>query len=163
MDPAHLEGLKKMDVPKTAEELPQFIYCFHRISSSTPDFASRISPLNDILMAAYKKSGKRTKRSIKSIALSSLSWGPIHEQMFQSLQESLPNAVILSYRDPEKEICVFTDASESFWSGVVSETDKEQLKRSLAEQSHEPLAFLGGEFKEAEFGWSPFKKEGFAN
>lgn len=38
----------------------------------------------------------------------------------------------------------------------------EHLKRPVADQRHEPLAFLSSSFKGAEVGWSTFEKEGFA-
>jgi len=57
---------------------------------------------------------------------------------------------------------VFIDASEHFWSSVVTQTTKEQLQLHIDEQRHEPIAFLGSSFKHAEKNWTTFAKEGFA-
>ena len=162
LDPTRLSGLREMGLPKTAEELAQFIYCCRWMSLSIPDFARRIAPLTGILEEAYKKSGKRTKKSIRKTALSSLSWGPQHEETFFNLQYSLKTAVTLSYPDPEKSICIFTDASERFWSGVVTQCNEADLNLPPSEQRHEPLAFLGSQFKGSSLNWSTFEKEGFA-
>lgn len=44
----------------------------------------------------------------------------------------------------------------------MTQSTPESLELPLEEQRHEPLAFLGAEFKGAQFGWSTFEKEGFA-
>ncbi len=127
MDPSRLAGLKDMDSPRTADELAQFIYCCRWMSVCIPNFVHIVAPLHEILEEAYKKSGRRTKRSIKSIALSSLSWGAIHESSFKKLQDTLRNAVKLSYPKEGHELCLYTDASDKYWSAVVTQTTKNQL------------------------------------
>ena len=127
-----------------------------------PKLAERMAPLVKVLDEAYAKSGKRTKRSIRNMSLNSLSWGPTHETSFRDLQDSLKSAVTLAYPDPEKVICVFTDASEKFWSGVVTQTKSDQLELPPGEQQHEPIAFLCSAFKDASENWTTFEKEAFA-
>ena len=78
------------------------------------------------------------------------------------LQDSLRNAVKLAYPDPDKTICVHTDASDRYWSGVVSQVAPDDLRKRASEQVHEPLGFVGGEFTKAELNWSTFEKEGYA-
>lgn len=162
LDPTRLSGLQEMHIPRTAEELSQFIYCCRWMSLAIPNFTQRIGPLNDVLEEAFAKSGKRTKKSIRKVALNSVSWGPRHEKIFLDLQDSLQTAVTLSYPDPNKAICIFTDASDRYWSAVVTQCDEASLKLPSGEQKHEPLAFLGSSFKEASFNWSTFEKEAFA-
>ena len=162
MDPSRLEDLRDMDMPRTAVELSEFIYCCRWMSVAIPDFASRCAPLTKLLEAAYTKTGKRNKRSIRNVALSSLPWGPTEEQCFYQLQDTLRNAVKLSYPLPDKEVCMYTDASDRYWSAVVTQVDKRHLSLPLADQRHDPLAFLGGAFKGAGLDWSTFEKEGFA-
>jgi len=135
MDPSNLSGLQDMSMPKTAGELSQFIYCCRWMSLAIPNFAQRIAPLNDVLEEAFTRSGKRTKRGVQKIALSTLSWGPTHEATFRELQDSLQTAVKLSYPDPQKCICIFTDASDRYWSGVVTQCAKEELKKPNEDQS----------------------------
>jgi len=162
MDPSRLSGLKDMHVPETAAELGEFIYCCRWMSIALPEFAKRVSILNDVLEEAYSKSKKRTKKSITNIMLSSLSWGDKHIETFVQLQNDLKNSITLAYPDIEKTICLFTDASDRFWSGVVTQCDKETLKLSFDIQKHEPLAFISSEFRKAQLNWSTFEKEGFA-
>ena len=162
MDPRRLDGLKNMSTPKTADELAEFVYCARWMSIAIPEFARRVSPLTDMLEVAYKKSGKRTKSSIKKFQLRELSWGTIHTQAFESIQDSLREAVKMSYVDSEKVTCVFTDASDKHWSGVITQTLPEDLSKPFEDQQHEPLAFLGSAFSGAQLHWSTFEKEAFA-
>lgn len=73
MDPARLSGLQDMQLPKTALELSQFVYCCRWMSMAIPNLAQRKALLFKTLDEAYAKSGKRTKRSIRNMTLSSLS------------------------------------------------------------------------------------------
>ena len=55
-----------------------------------------------------------------------------------------------------------TDASDKHCSGVVTQTDPSELGKQISEQKHEPLAFLGSAFRDAQTHWSTFEKEAFA-
>lgn len=162
MDPSRTEALNDMHQPDTAAELGEFIYCLRWMSISIPNFAERVAPLNQILEEAYSRSGRRTKRSIQGIKLATLSWGATHVANFNDLKDSLVNAVTLSYPDSQRTVCVYSDASDRFWSAVVTQITSDQLKLPLKDQRHQPLAFLGAAFKGAQLGWSTFEKEAFA-
>lgn len=162
MDPSRVSGLRELDLPKYAGELCEYVHCCRWMSIGIPLFAERVSLLTSVLEEAYTLSKKRTKRSIKNIPLSKLSWGDKHIAAFKSIQESLINAVSLSHLKEDYIVCIFTDASIKFWSGVVTQTMENQLALPFGEQKHEPLAFLGAEFKGAEQRWTTYEQESFA-
>ena len=162
IDLVKIDSLRNMTMPETAAELAQFVYCCLWMALTIPEFNKRAAPLTDILEQAYSKAGKRTAKTIRKVRLSTLSWGTDHHQSFKYLQDSLENAVRLSYPDPKKVSCIFTDASDRFWSGVVTQTNRDQLALPIESQRHEPLAFLSSAFKKAELNWTTFEKEGFA-
>lgn len=145
-DPSRLLGLKNTRMPETSAELSQFVYCLQWMSGSIPDFATRIAPLREVLEEAYNRSGKRTTKSIQNIRLAKLSWGTAHADAYLELQEQLRNAVKLSHRDADKNICVFTDASNTHWAAVVTQCEVGELEKIVEEQQHEPLAFLSSTF-----------------
>lgn len=91
-----------------------------------------------------------------------MSWGQEQQNAFNALQDSLRSAVNISHSDPEKETCVFTDASESHWAAVVTQVETTELQKPVKEQKHHPLAFLSSSFKDAELNRSTFEKETFA-
>ena len=162
MDPSRVDGLRDMQLPKTVDEVCEFVHCCRWMSIAIPDFAKRVAPLVALLEEAYTKTGRRTKRSIRGMLLQSLSWGASHVQAFHELQDTLRNALEMAHPKPDHVVCVFTDASEYYWSGVVSQTRPSELSKPIEEQQHEPLAFLGAAFKGAEKNWSMYEKEGFA-
>ena len=59
-------------------------------------------------------------------------------------------------------ICVYTDASEKPWSGIVTQTEASQLSLTVEDQVHELLAFIGSAFTGAQLGWSTFEEEAYA-
>eukprot|EP00171_Calliarthron_tuberculosum_P020891 IDg20891t1 len=162
MDPARIEGLKSMHMPQTAEELNQFIHCLRWMSRSIPNFEKRVAPLIAVVDEAFQISGKRTKRSIRKIKLNILSWKKQHEDIILDFQASLKEAVTLTHPDVSKTICIYTDASKHFWSGVVTQCNADELAKSIEKQVHEPLAFLGSGFRGPQLHWTTFEQEGFA-
>ena len=86
--------------------------------------------------------------------------GKSQTQAFENLQPSLGIAIRLSYYDPDKTVCIFMDASDRFWSGVITETSVAELRKPLEDQRHYPLSFLGSEFQKSQLNWATFEKEG---
>ncbi len=162
IDPGRIEALRGMKEPETASELSQFVHCVQWMRISIPNFAQRISSLASVLEKAYKSVGRRTTRAIKNITLQKLSWGDAEREAFVSLQNSLCNAVRLSYQDPDWVTCLFTDASDKYWSAIITPTSRADSTKPLELQQHRPLAFLGSAFRGAQLQWSTFEKEGFS-
>jgi len=115
----------------------------------------------ELLEAAYSKSGKRTTKSIQSISLRSLSWGPEHTKGFNSLQDTLRKATTLSHVDHDKQICTFTDASNYFYAAAVTQCCPEELNKPYNEHRHEPLAFISAAFRGPQIRWSTYEKEAY--
>lgn len=126
------------------------------------DFANRVAPLLAALEAARNKTGRRTKRSIRGMSLQSLLWGAQKVKTFNGLQDILRNALKTAHPKSDHAVCVYTDASEYYWSGVVSQNKSSELSKPIEGQNHEPLGFLGAAFKGADKNWSMYEKEGFA-
>ncbi len=97
------------------------------MSVTIPEFAKRVAPLVKVLEEACGKAGKRTKRAIRNISFRRLSWGPDQEHVFTDFQNNLRNAVKMSCSDPDKVPRVFTDASNRFLSGVVTQSAAKNL------------------------------------
>ena len=162
MDASRIDWLKYLTMFETAGEPCKYVHCCRWMATAIPAFNVRIAPLLDILEQAYQMSGKRTKNFILSMPLGNLSWGDAHEDAFRSMQTSIPNSIKFSYPKREKVLCLFTHASDRFWSSVVSQTDEVQLSLELGEKKHEPLAFVVKMFKAAEQRWTTYEQQGFA-
>jgi hypothetical protein len=46
------------------------------------------------------------------------------------------DSMTLAFPDPDKRICVLTDASDRFYAGLVTQIDEEQLDLPMEEQDH---------------------------
>lgn len=162
LDPRNMEAIKTLNAPVNAAELCQFIHCCRWMSTSIPDMHRKMQPLNDMLEKAYKLTGKRRKSTLKNVTLDKLSWGAIHDDALSTIQDSLKQAVKLTFPKKDHATCVYTDASDAFWAAVVTQTKIEQLQRKMSEQEHEPLAFLGGKFTGSQKNWTTYEKEAYA-
>lgn len=70
--------------------------------------------------------------------------------------------VTLAHPSLQKVSCLFKDASERNWSGILSQIPQEDCDQPFADQLHEPLAFLSGSFKGGSSRWSTAEKEASA-
>jgi RNase H-like domain found in reverse transcriptase len=118
-----------------------------------------------LLRAALAKvfEGKtlRMKKSAAAVTLLHL-WGPEEQAAFEDLRAAIIKSMTLAFPDPDKRICDFTDASDRFYAGLMTQIHEEQLYVPMEKQDHQPLAFLSGEFKGAQLRWTVPEKEGFA-
>jgi hypothetical protein len=84
---------------------------------------------------------------------------PEEQAAFKYLQATIMKSMTLAFPDPDKRICVLTDASDRFYVGLMTQIDEEQLKLPMEQQNHQPLEFLSGEFKGAQLRWTVLEKE----
>ena len=59
-------------------------------------------------------------------------------------------------------MCLFTDASYTHLTAVLTQVPNEDEHKALHEQRHEPLCFLSRSFTGSSANWSVPEKEGFA-
>ena len=89
-------------------------------------------------------------------------WTPELTASWEAAREMLKNAVTLAVMDPAKVQCVYTDASMSCWSVVITQMEPHMLTLPLEQQHHQPLMFLTGRFSGASANWPIVDKEGYA-
>lgn len=99
-----------------------------------------------MLEQAYNRAGKRMKSSLKKVTIFILSWGTRHKAALYAIQDSLQNAVKLTFPEMERVLCLYTDASEEMGAAVDTKTKEEILKILTESQQHELLAFHGEKF-----------------
>lgn len=162
LNPASLAGLVDACEPRNGAELVQFVYCVNWMSTAIPRFPERVAPLRKLLEKVYKQVGRRTKSAVAKVQLVPMGWTECHTLAFKDLQLQLKNAVKCAHRNQDKTLCLFTDASDEYWAGVVTQCVKAELEKEVPDQKHEPLAFLGGSFTGAQEHWSTYEREAFA-
>ena len=161
-DPEKTKALQDMARPETAADLMQFVCAMNWLRSSLVDYVRTMSPLSNLLEQALASTPKRTKRDAKKIKLTQGLWTEEHDVAFTRCKQMLADACTLAFPDPTKELCLFTDASEHSWSGVLTQIPTDDIGKKLEDQRHEPLYFLGGQFKASSKNWAIIEKEAFA-
>ena len=160
--PRHFESLVSMKKPTMARELQQLLCATNWMRSSIPNYSKVVEPLHNLMEASYSKAGgKRTKRAIRNLSITA-EWGATHDAAFTAIIKQLAAAVKLTYPKSDFELCLFTDASDTHWSGILTQVPKHERNKAIEEQQHEPLCFLSGAFKGSSKNWSVPEKEGFA-
>lgn len=161
-DPRRSAALREMEEPKTGADLQQFVCALQWMKSAIPEFATIVAPLHAFMETVYEKAGRRTKQAVMNVKLEALGWTEADARVFHHCKDALEKQVTLSHRDMKKRLCVYTDASDGFWSGMLTQVPHEDLSKKHQLQKHEPLAFLSGQFNKTQMGWSVLEKEAYA-
>ena len=161
-DPRRLDGIQKMQPPTLGSHLQQFVCAMQWMRSGIPDFSNIVRPLMEFLERVYTRAGKRTRTAAARIQLSDLGWSQTELEAFNNCKNAVAHQVTLSHPDPKKRLCVYTDASDYVWSGIVTQTPREDIHLDHVDQRHQPLSFLSGHFTGSELGWSILEKEAYA-
>ena len=146
-DPEKTQILLDMSRPETAADLMQFVCAMNWLRSSLPDYTRVMAPLSNLLERLLASTPKRNKNNAKRLKLDASVWLPEHDTAFAACKQMLSNACMLAFPDPQKEFCLYTDASEHSWGAVLTQMPREDIGKKLEEQRHEPLFFLGSQFK----------------
>lgn len=160
-DPGLIDSIIHMSPPSTAKELHSYLATTNWIRSSIPRYAELVQPLQNLLTAALALS-KTSGRKPESIRLTAVGWNDSHNIMFSSINAAVAHSVTLAYPHDDKVLCVFTDASDMHWAGVVTQVARDQLSVPVLDQSHEPLSFVSGAFHGSSVKWPVIEKEAFA-
>jgi RNase H-like domain found in reverse transcriptase/Reverse transcriptase (RNA-dependent DNA polymerase)/Integrase zinc binding domain/Chromo (CHRromatin Organisation MOdifier) domain len=159
--PKSMQTLQEMLPPSTGAELAQYMGAVNWMRSSIPNYAEKVAPLQALLEQVYDAAGSRTKKSAARVSLHGL-WAPDAQACYKNIQKTLNQMMEMNFPDPEKMLCVFTDASDEFHAGMLTQIDKAQLDLEFDQQQHQPLAFCSGKFTGAQLRWTTPEKEGYA-
>jgi hypothetical protein len=147
-DPKNMEALQTMQEPQNGANLVQYVAAVNWMRRAILNYSKRVAPIQAALAKVFEGKSRRTRKAAAAVSLLHL-WGPEEQSAFKDLQAAIMESMTLAFPDPDKRICVLTDASNRFYAGLMTHTDEEQLNLLMEEQDHKPLAFLSGEFKGA--------------
>jgi hypothetical protein len=157
-DPKNMKALQTMREPQNGADLVQYVAAVNWMRSAIPNYSKRVAPLQAALALVSERKRCRTKKGAAAVSLLQL-WGPEEQAAFKNLQAANMESIKLAFPDPDKRICVLTDASDRFYASLVTQTAQEQQVFPIDERAHQPLAFLFGEFKCAQLRWTVPEKE----
>jgi hypothetical protein len=98
------------------------------MQSAISTYSKRVDPLQAALAKVFDGKCRRTKNAAAEVSLLHL-WGP-------KKQAAIMESMTLYLPDPDKRICVLSDASDRFYAGFVTQIDEEQLDPLMEEQDH---------------------------
>lgn len=133
--PARLETLLEMDRPTSGGQLQQFLCAMQCLRSAIPQFQSLVRPLHELLESVYLNTRKRTKRAVARVSLDALGWTPELSSAFESCKRAFIDRVTLAPRNECKRMCIYTDASDMHWSGIVTQVPLSDLSLTSRESS----------------------------
>ena len=142
-DDSLIEGLQNLSPPTNAQELQQFVCGVNWMRCSIPNFAEEIAPLQDVIRTCQQQLNSSKGSRLRKIPLE---WTPDLNSCFLRIKELLKNIVRLAHPNSHKDLCLYTDASDFYWGVTLTQVETWDLKKSVSDQSHEPLAFLSGQF-----------------
>ena len=161
-NPRQYDALTNMSTPTTIGSLIELVHGSNWMRTAIPKFAKLIAPLHELLETNYKKENTRKKTRLANRPISA--WRDEHQNAFESLINAIKEQCVLATADPEKRLCLFTDASGNFWSGVLTQVDYCQFKSEKPpyEWDHYPVGFVSGAFRGSSMRWSMPEKECYA-
>jgi hypothetical protein len=119
-DPRTMSTLQPMGTPQNGGDLVQYVAAFNWMRSSLPLFAEKAAPLQDLLEVVYKEAKGRTKKEATPVSLEG-SLTKTCEKGFRQLQEDILTLMTTAHPDPKQRVCMFADASDAFYSGMITQ------------------------------------------
>ena len=162
-NPKKIQGLLDLQAPTTARDLYEFVTACGWMRTSIPAFAQLVHPLQEIINAGfvYAKSTSRKKTVLTNVKLSALGWNEDHARAYEDCKRALASQVALAYPDPERALCLYTDASDLHWGGLITQVPFDSLSLPPAQQPHQLLACVSGSFQDSARHWPIIEKEAF--
>jgi RNase H-like domain found in reverse transcriptase len=133
-----LELMQQMGTTQHGGDLEQYVAALNWMRSSLPLLSEKVEPLQDLPEVVYKEAKGRTKKKATSASLDRR-WTTECEKAFRSLQEDIVTLMTTAHPDPKQRIYVFTEASDAFFSGMVTQVPENQLDLAVQDQQHQPL------------------------
>jgi RNase H-like domain found in reverse transcriptase len=120
-DPKNEEALQTMREPQNGADLVQCVAAVDQMRSAIPNYSKRVAHLHAALAKVLDGKRRRTKKAAAAVSLLRL-WGLEEQAAFKDLQAAIMDSMTLAFPDPDKRICVLTDASDRFYAGLVTDT-----------------------------------------
>ncbi len=161
-DPAYVQGILELDLPKTVGDLQQFICSMNWVRSTIPHYNDKMAKLSDCLRDIVSKIGSNKKKVLDRRLLANYEeWSEDMINEFRNSKDLLKTSIISTHYDPAKRVCVFPDASDKHWGLFITQVPKEDLDLPFENQRHSPLLIMSGSFKSGSVNWHIKEKEAY--
>ncbi|KAF0729042.1 hypothetical protein Ae201684P_003654 [Aphanomyces euteiches] len=140
-DPERIEALCAIPGPTNAGDLQQFICATNWLRESITEYAQTINPLQRCRVGHSDR--------------------PDERRAFDAVKAKLRAAVELAHPLDDATMCLFTDASDTGWSIIVTQVLAFNVDVPIQDQNHQMLVCQSGMFTGAQLNWSVIEKEAY--
>ena len=160
--PRQYAALTNMSAPTTVGALMELVHGANWMRTAIPNFSQLIAPLHDLLETNYSNHRTRKKTRLTNRPISA--WGDEHQAAFSTLIKAIKEQATLATVDRKQRLCLFTDASEPYWSGVLTQVSLLDFESGKPPQDweHYPVGFVSGSFRGSSSRWTMPEKESYA-
>lgn len=135
-DPFQLKIWLYMEPLSNGAHLRQFHFVMQFVEHGVPILREHTNLLQKILERIYDNTGKRTKSSVDRVQMSALWWSTKHIRCFKACNRAHDNQVTLECRGELNRLCVYADALDNFWSGIITNIRIDELYRFQTKKRH---------------------------
>ncbi len=161
LHPRSTKAIEEMNRPETIGELGQFIHGVNWVRESIPGLTELMTPLREVLEAAYTKVGTRKKGKSMKLNVSDYGWTEKHDIQFDLVKKAFILRIQQAFYNEGWETCVITDASEGFWGGFITQVEHWDDSKPVWEQKHNIIAVFSGAFDTSQMRWSTSERESY--
>lgn len=120
---------------KSSADIQQIVCSMRCMRTCFPNFSSVIHPFPDPLQEVYK-SGR--------VSFDIHIWNESQDDSFRSCEHVTVKYIALVNKNIKKCLCIFTDVSDIFWEGIVTQMLVIDLRLPTTDQHNKELVFLSG-------------------
>ncbi|GMF52091.1 unnamed protein product [Phytophthora fragariaefolia] len=154
-DPSRVSALTELPLPATVADLQYFVCATNWLHDSLPDYARTIAPLQDKLNDERTRIGRRSRNALNVPT----TWSPAEEAASKTVVSLVKDSALMVFPDPDAQLLLFTDASATGYSIIVTQVRDWDASLPVDEQHHEMIICKGGMFKHSELNWTVVEKE----
>jgi len=140
-DPQRLDGLAKMESPRTKKELRTLLGAFGYYREYIPHYSAIARPLTDL-----------TKKGVPNMLAAH--WSGDCQQAYERLRAELVSSRMLRIPTIGKPFVLHTDASGKAMGATLGELDDQSVEQ--------PLAFASQKLTDTQMVWSTIEREAYA-
>ncbi|KAG3105799.1 hypothetical protein PI125_g13363 [Phytophthora idaei] len=156
-DPARVSALANLPLPAAVADLQYFVCATNWLNDSLPDCARVLVPLQDKLNAERKRLGRRNCNALNVAT----TWSTAEPSAYDAVLSLVRDSALMASPDPDAELLVFTDASLTGYSIVVTQVANWDPTIPVTKQRHEMIICKGGMFKHNKLNWTIVEKEAY--
>eukprot|EP00924_Labyrinthula_sp_SR-Ha-C_P009383 snap_masked-scaffold_2-processed-gene-22.28-mRNA-1 protein AED:0.27 eAED:0.27 QI:0/0/0/0.5/1/1/2/0/248 len=148
--PEYYEKILRTSKPIFEHQMAEVIYLATWLAPSIP----RLAELKGIEISGSKKALKVKNEPVEWTPKRTKAWDDFLLMISRAAKEAL------AVYDPNEALCILTDVSIKYWSGIVTQCKYEELgKKEVEKQIHKPIMFFSGKFEGSPCKWHISSKE----